>query len=102
MRCGFSPVLRDERCTCSRTICPISRITESNVLECRPMGARGWARCTNDVADVLRRGAWYPIVEEGDDDQVVLDVRGRSVRFSRADLTLRSAPPDTWSIVVRM
>lgn len=65
------------------------------------MGQRGWARCTDGVADVLRRGAWYRIVEETDGDQVVLEVRGRPVRFSRADLTIRTAAPDCWSVVVR-
>lgn len=60
-----------------------------------------WARCTDSVADVLRRGAWYRIVDEDGDDQVVLEVRGRPVRFSRADLTIRADRPDTWSIVVR-
>ena len=28
------------------------------------MATFGWARCTDNVADVLRRGAWYRIVEE--------------------------------------
>jgi len=31
------------------------------------MATFGWARCTDNVADVLRRGAWYPIVEESAD-----------------------------------
>jgi hypothetical protein len=53
------------------------------------------------VADVLRRGAWYAILEDDDNDQVVLEVRGRPVRFSRADLTIRDGPPDRWSVVVR-
>ncbi|HEX9704390.1 MAG TPA: hypothetical protein VGA20_04030 [Gemmatimonadales bacterium] len=65
------------------------------------MRTRGWARCTDGVADVLRRGAWYAILDDADNDQVVLEVRGRPVRFSRADLTIRSIPPETWSIVVR-
>src|SRR2546422_8920758 len=28
----------------------------------------GWARCADNVADILRRGAWYPIVEESADE----------------------------------
>lgn len=65
------------------------------------MTKRGWARCTDSVADVLRRGAWYQILDERGDEEVVLDVRGRPVRFSREDLTIRDLPPETWSVVVR-
>src|SRR5207244_120037 len=36
----------------------------------------GWARCADNVADVLRRGAWYPVVEESGDGHVVVEVRG--------------------------
>jgi hypothetical protein len=65
------------------------------------MDTGSWARCTDGVADVLRRGAWYRILDATDDDQLVLDVRGRPVRFSRADLTIRTSPPETWGVVVR-
>jgi hypothetical protein len=65
------------------------------------MAARGWARCLDSVADVLRRGAWYPIVDETDDGHVVVDVRSRHVRLSRNDLRIRREEPDRWSIVVR-
>jgi hypothetical protein len=61
----------------------------------------GWARCTDSVADVLRRGAWYPIVEESADGHLVVEVRGRGVRLARSDLNVRDDPPDRWSIVVR-
>src|SRR5213594_1522629 len=44
---------------------------------------RGWARCLDNVADMLRRGAWYPIVDETDDGKVVLEVRKKPVRISR-------------------
>src|SRR5882762_9543070 len=62
---------------------------------------RGWARCLDNVADVLRRGAWYPIVDETADGKVVLEVRKKPVRVSRIDVAVREAPPDRWSIVVR-
>jgi hypothetical protein len=65
------------------------------------MAKLGWARCTDNVADVLRRGAWYPIVEQSADGHVVVEVRGRGVRLARADLSVREDPPDRWSIVVR-
>jgi hypothetical protein len=61
---------------------------------------RGWARCLDNVADVLRRGAWYPIVDEAG-DKVVLEVRKKPVRISRIDVAVRDTPPDQWSVVVR-
>lgn len=61
----------------------------------------GWARCLDNVADVLRRGAWYPIVEETQDGKVVLEVQNRPVRLSRVDVTIRANAPDRWSVVVR-
>src|SRR2546427_9058320 len=61
----------------------------------------GWARCGDNVADVLRRGAWYPIVEETKDGHVVVAVRNRQVRLSRDDVQVRERAPDHWSIVVR-
>jgi hypothetical protein len=61
----------------------------------------GWARCSESVADILRRGAWYPIVEESPDRHVVIEVRDQRVRLDRADVKVRSDPPDHWSIVVR-
>ena len=48
----------------------------------------GWARCADNVADILRRGAWYPIVEESSDGQVVVEVRQQRVRVPRADRCL--------------
>ena len=67
----------------------------------RSSSPRGWARCLDNVADVLRRGAWYPIVGETDDGKVVLEVRKRPVRVSRIDVAVRDIAPDQWSIVVR-
>src|SRR5438552_18158375 len=61
----------------------------------------GWARCADNVADVLRRGAWYPVVEESSDGHVVVEVRRQRIRLSRADVTFRTEPPDHPSVVVR-
>ncbi|HVH67770.1 MAG TPA: hypothetical protein VM716_07890 [Gemmatimonadales bacterium] len=61
----------------------------------------GWARCADNVADILRRGAWYPVVEESADGHVVVEVRQQRVRLGRRDVTIRSEPPDHWSVVVR-
>lgn len=65
------------------------------------MASRGWARCTDSVADVLRRGAWYPIVEDTGDGHVVVQVRAKRVRLTLADVTVTLDPPDEWSVVVR-
>ena len=65
------------------------------------MTTLGWARCTDSTADILRRGAWYPIVEESADGHVVVDVRGRQIRLSATEVSVRREPPDRWSIVVR-
>jgi hypothetical protein len=67
----------------------------------RPMSRLGWARCLDSVADVLRRGAWYPVVEETVDGHVVVSVREQRVRLSRDDVRRRPEAPDRWSIVVR-
>src|SRR5438093_474185 len=61
----------------------------------------GWARCADNVADILRRGAWYPIVEESADGHLVVEVREQRVRLSRGDVSVRTDAPDHWSIVVR-
>ena len=66
-----------------------------------PPTPRGWARCLDNVADVLRRGAWYPILDETDDGKVVIEVRKKPVRVSRIDVAVRETPPDHWSIVTR-
>jgi len=61
----------------------------------------GWARCLDNVADVLRRGAWYPVLEETTDGKVVIEVRQKPVRLSKVDVRVREVPPDHWSVVVR-
>ena len=65
------------------------------------MTTLGWARSTPGVADVLRRGAWYPIIAEPSDGKVELDVRGARVWVSVADVHVRREPPEQWSVVIR-
>jgi hypothetical protein len=65
------------------------------------VGKSTWARITDSVADVLRRGAWYPVLEETPDGDVVLDVQSRKIRLSRQDVHVRADPPERWSVVVR-
>ena len=65
------------------------------------IAALAWAQAAPGAADLLRRGAWYPIIKEEDDDKVVLEVDLQPVRVSREDLRIRPDRPDTWSVVVR-
>src|SRR5437879_13329162 len=65
------------------------------------MGKLGWARCLDNVADILRRGAWYPVVEETGDGHLVVSVRDERVRLSRHDVRMRPDAPTHWSVVVR-
>lgn len=62
---------------------------------------RKWARCLDNVADVLRRGAWYPVEAETGDGKVVVRVREQPVTLTRVQVVVRANPPDRWSIVVR-
>jgi hypothetical protein len=63
--------------------------------------AVAWAQAAPGCADLLRRGAWYPIIKEEDDGQVVVEVDQQPVRVSREDLRIRTDRPETWSVVVR-
>jgi hypothetical protein len=65
------------------------------------MSTLGWARSAPGTADVLRRGAWYPITAAPTDGTLEVDVGGRRVRVSVADVRLRSDRPERWSVVVR-
>jgi hypothetical protein len=52
------------------------------------------------MADVLRRGAWYPVLEEST-DEVVVEVDQQRLSLSRDEVRLRPDRPTSWSIVVR-
>ena len=62
---------------------------------------KGWVRVHDSVADILRRGAWYPILEDTGDGHLVVDCYKRRVRLSTADVQVRADPPDNWSVVIR-
>jgi len=82
----------------SDTICSMSnRYRRSG----ETITAVAWVQAAPGCADLLRRGAWYPVVREEDDGQVVLDVDQQPVRVSREDLRIRPDRPETWSVVVR-
>ncbi len=52
------------------------------------------------MADVLRRGAWYPILEEYADG-VLVEVDRQAMRFRSDEVRVRPDRPDEWSIVLR-
>ncbi len=62
---------------------------------------RGWATGAPGVADVLRRGAWYPVLEEGPDNSVLIEVDHMPMRFRREEVRVREERPDMWSVVTR-
>lgn len=61
---------------------------------------RGWATGAPGIADVLRRGAWYPILEETPEG-VVVEVDQQRLLLSRDEVRQRPDRPTAWSIVVR-
>jgi hypothetical protein len=63
--------------------------------------AREWATAAPGHADQLRRGAWYPIVEEDNDGHIVVEVDFQPVRVRREDVVTRDGKPEMWSVVVR-
>jgi hypothetical protein len=67
----------------------------------RVSGAFGWARVRPPGAHYLRRGAWYPVVNDSATSLVVLDVARRNVAVSRGSVELRRDVPDTFSVVIR-
>jgi hypothetical protein len=60
---------------------------------------RKWARVLESGAHGLRRGAWYPVVNDSSASMVVLDVRKNNVPVERASVELAEAKPDKWSVV---
>lgn len=64
-------------------------------------GIRGWATGAPGVADVLRRGAWYPILEEREDATILVEVDHMPMKFRRDEVRIRLERPDMWSVVTR-
>lgn len=60
-----------------------------------------YARCRADTADILRRGAWYPVLSRTDGGGVIVDMGDRHVFLSEAQVHLRTTPPDHWCVVRR-
>ncbi len=62
-------------------------------------GPKKWARVKLSGAHNLRRGAWYPVVNDSNAKIVVLDVAKRNVPVPRESVELANEKPDAWSVV---
>lgn len=60
-----------------------------------------WARVKTAGAHGLRRGAWYPVVNDSKPNLVVLDVAKRNVPVDRTILDFSESLPARWSVVHR-
>ena len=47
----------------------------------------------------LRRGAWYPVVNDSNPRLVILDVSKRNVPIPRDSVDLADGKPEKWSVV---
>lgn len=60
----------------------------------------GWARVRNQGAGSLRRGAWYPVVQDVP-NRVVIAAGPRNVAVHREFVQLRQDLPSAFSVVTR-
>jgi hypothetical protein len=65
------------------------------------MSPTRWARVRQSEAHGLRRGAWYPVVSNGNSGTVVLDVNKSNRPVHRTNLEFSERKPDKWSVVKR-
>ena len=71
------------------------RMSHYQVKSGRAIGwARVWPTVNRAARRILRRGAWYPILEDGGTDRVVIDVAGRETTVPRRLLNLRPLQPE--------
>lgn len=61
----------------------------------------GWARVRPPGAHLLRRGAWYPVVNSRSSKLVVLQIERRNVAVLRHSVEMRDEKPDSFSVVKR-
>ncbi len=60
-----------------------------------------WARVFREEAHGLRRGAWYPVVGDGESEIVLLDVNKTNRPVNRSSLEFTDEQPKKWSVVSR-
>lgn len=61
-----------------------------------------WARMDQPGADLLRRGAWYPVVRHDPPGGLVLLVDRKEVPVTVGQVRLRDEAPSHWSVVRRV
>jgi hypothetical protein len=64
------------------------------------MAAKKWARVKRSGAHGLRRGAWYPVVNDKKPELVFVDVNRRNVPVPRDLVELAGDAPERWSVVM--
>ncbi len=73
----------------------VRRMSHCQVEAGRSIGwARVWPTVGRPSRRILRRGAWYPILQDGETDRVVIDVAGRETTVPRRLLELRALQPE--------
>ena len=79
---------------------PVIRVRQGIADQQHPLGwARLWAVARPHTRPMLRTGAWYPVVAQGED--VVLEVQHREVRVSKHLVELRDDRPRKFTVVCR-
>jgi hypothetical protein len=63
------------------------------------MPPKKWARVLQSGAHGLRRGAWYPVVNDSSSSIVILDVSKNNVPVDRKTVQLANGKPTFWSVV---
>ncbi|UCF39636.1 MAG: hypothetical protein JSW43_07750 [Gemmatimonadota bacterium] len=63
------------------------------------MTAKKWARVKQNGAHGLRRGAWYPVVNDKKPDLLIVDVNKKNVPVSRGLVEVSDDAPKRWSVV---
>jgi hypothetical protein len=61
---------------------------------------RAWATGAPGKGDVLRRGAWYPVLEETP-TELVIEVDHQPMRVPHEEVRVRADRPTMWSVVIR-
>ena len=61
---------------------------------------RAWATGAPGQGDVLRRGAWYPVLEETP-TELVIEVDHQPMRVPHEEVRVRADRPTMWSVVIR-
>jgi hypothetical protein len=63
--------------------------------------SQGWARARLPGAHIMRLGAWYQIVDEGNPSQIVIDIAGRKIPVDRDLVDVTGEAPQRFGVVYR-